>query len=684
VEALTALVARLLGGLRGLTADAVCPGSWPWAVSLLGVGVGLLPAAGAVAVALWRRRVGSRYGFMGTLVLVGTGLIAGGLAPLLVFVATGRVFAAAADGGPVTGLSARELRSLDTAVCLVGPQSSYLGEGSVAGAFSPDGPVRIGLAVLALVAMPLVAAAFTAASARLALRRGPRWPVRLFWLPLLSVVVLTADTPAGSAGHLWLGAAAGAFLGMPMVLAVGAPDRAVVQRSLAPRRPPEGARRPSGVGASRRGGGGGTGARAPAGTIGRPAASAGGASAGSVGAGSAGAGSAGAAAGGAAAGGVGLAGARPVAQGLAQRLAARFAARAPEPLVSSAPVAPSTSSAVAGSANVSTRAAPGTVRAVGGRGAPRPTLVVPGGMAAAAQATPPVLAPAAPRSAPGPARFRLVRRLGSGGFGRVWLAHDARLGHTVALKAAHVRDGDTEERIRREARALAAVRHPHCVRIHDLVPADGDPGLAALEGMVIVMEYVRGESLGELVRAHGTVDDVAAARVWSSIAGALDAAHDRGVLHRDVKPGNVVVDADGQAHLIDFGIARQAGDATLTATGFVLGTPDFLPPEIAAGGRATPAADSWQLAATVAYALTGHPPRGDHTDAVSGLRAAALGGPPTHLPPQSAHLALLRAALDADPARRPPLQAVHRALDDWLRAVGHRPGGPVTARPYAR
>ena len=664
MEALTALVAALLGRLHGVTADAVCPGGWPWAVSLLGVAVGLVPAAGAAAVALWRRRIGSRYGPAESVVLAGTGLLACGVVPLLVFLATGRVFTAAAGSGRVPGLTARQLRDLDSAVCVVGAQSSYLGRGSVAAAFTAAGPVRAGLAVLALAGLPAVVALFTAASARLALRRGPRWPARFFWLPVLAVAVLTTDVPAGSAAHLWLGASAGALLGMPVVLTLGAPGWAVVHRSLAAR-PPAGdapSRRPSAQPSVR--------------TSARTAASgAGGSRPGATGAAAvSGAGRASPAA----AGGVAAGADRP--GGFKERLASRFAARTPEPVVTA-------------------RADPAPRPPVAG-GPPRPTLVAPAGVpggpigspGAAGARSPGLPGPGSPGPVPsgaasrgagsrntGPARFRLVRRLGSGGFGRVWLAHDARLGHTVALKAAHVRDAETEERIRREARALATVRHPHCVQIHDLVPADSDPGLAELDGMVIVMEYVRGESLGELVRTRGTLDDVAAARVWSSIAGALDAAHEQGVLHRDVKPGNIVFDGDGQAHLIDFGIARRTGDATLTATGFVLGTPDFLPPEVAAGGRATPSADSWQLAATIGFALCGQPPRGDHADAVSGLRAAALGGPPTHLPHRSAHLALLRAALDDDPARRPPLRAVHRALDDWLRSVGARPDGPVTA-----
>ena len=132
MDALTALVATLLARVHGLTADAVCPGGWPWAVSLLGVVVGLLPAAGAAAVALWRRRIGSRYGPAESAVLAATGLLACGVLPLLVFLATGRVFAAAAGSGPVPGLTARQLRDLDSTVCVVGAQSSYLGRGSVA------------------------------------------------------------------------------------------------------------------------------------------------------------------------------------------------------------------------------------------------------------------------------------------------------------------------------------------------------------------------------------------------------------------------------------------------------------------------------------------------------------------------------------------------------------------------
>jgi predicted Ser/Thr protein kinase len=629
VEALTALVARLVGRLQGVTGDAVCPGGWPWAVTLLGVGVGLLPVAGAVAVALLRRGIGSRYGPLAKVVLVGTGVLTAGVLPLLVFRATGRVFAAAAADERVAGLTGRQLRSLDTAVCGVGPQSRWLGAGRVVDVLTAGSGARTGLALMALVGLPVVVALVTAVAARLAVRRGPVWPVRAFWLPLLSVAALTAEMPPGAAAHLWVGAAAGAFVGIPAVAAVGPPSRAVLAR---PGPGPSGAARPGEVRRS---------------------------------------------------------GAVPAAGGWGDRFAARFAARAAEPLVERGPGrVPTDAGPVGGGAawvpgpsqgrpspGGYSQGRPSQGRPSPGRpppAGPRGTAmlgVVPGGTSSGAPPGHPV----------GPSRFRLVRRLGAGGFGSVWLAHDARLRRTVAVKAALVRDVDTEERIRREATALATVRHPHCVQILDLVAADGDPGLSELGGMVIVMEYVRGMSLGELVRTRGTVDDVAAARAWSSIAGALEAAHGCGVLHRDVKPANIVVDdVEEKAHLIDFGIARRTGDATLTAAGFVMGTPDFLAPEVAAGASATPESDAWQLAASIAYALCGQPPRGEYADAVSALRVAALGRPPTHLPSRSAHLALLQAALDAEPARRPSLREVQGRLDGWLRAAGVVADGPVT------
>lgn len=634
MDGLTALFAQLIAGLRALVPPDICPGGWPWAVSVLGVAVGLLPTAGVVAVAVMRKRIGSRYGIGESTVLAGSGLLTAGLLPLLAFTATGQVFRLAAAGSGVGGLTTAELRDLGSAVCIAGPQSSYLGGYSVAEAFDVSTPIEFGLAVVLLAGFPLVASMFVAAQARLALRRGPSWPSKFFWLPVLALVVFTAGTPAGTSGHLWLGFTVGAFLGIFVALVAGVPSREVVRRSLAPpdARPAPGSRQV---------------AAGPVRTPPHPSqfqpshASR-------------------------------IAVAEPRSQPqakLSERLAERFAARQAEP-----PVVPIPRAAPL---DRGPQAPVGLPRGRSG-GMPPPTLVA---------AVPPF--PGAPPLAgaggsAGAPRFRLVRRLGSGGFGRVWLADDARLGHQVALKAAHAPDAETEQRIQREARALAAVRHPHCVRIHDLVPAASDPGLAELDGMVIVMEYVEGSSLGELVRQRGTLDDVAAARIWAGVAGALDAAHARGVMHRDVKPGNVVVDPGGLAHLIDFGIARKTGDATMTMAGFVLGTPDFLAPEVACGERATPASDSWQLAATISYSLTGHPPRGGHPDAVSGLRAAASGAPLTQLPKRSAHLALLHAAMDNDPTRRPPLRAVHRALEDWLRRNDARPDGPMTAGTRGR
>lgn len=614
MDTLAALVAGFLDMLRGTVAPAVCPGSWAWAVTMLGVGVGLLPTVGTIAVAAWRKRIGSRYGALESAGLVSAGVLSCGVLPLVVFVATGHVFALAAGDGAVPGLGTAATRNLSTAVCVAGRQDAYLGEGSVADAFDPADPVRFGIAVVLLGFVPIVAAMLVAAQARLALRRGPSWPARFFWVPVLGVAVATAGSPAGATEHLWVGVVSGALLGVVPTALAGAPSREVVARSLAPTPP------------------------------GRP---------------------------------------------LGERMAERFRRREPQPVAvplqnRGRPAAPVPSSPVP---SPGTPGGPPSGRSAAG---PAPAPVPPGTATSPvvppARSYPPTLlagAAAGPlsRTLPrGQQRFHPIRRIGSGGFGRVLLARDAKLGTTVALKAAHAPDAETEQRIQREAGALAAIRHPNCVRILDLVHARSDAGLAGLDGMVIVMEYVQGMSLGELVQQRGPLDDVAAARVWSAVAGALHAAHTRGVLHRDVKPGNVIVDPAGVAHLIDFGIARRTGDSTLTMAGYVLGTPDYLAPEVAAGKPASPASDAWQLAATVSYALSGFPPRGGHPDAVSSLRAAAAGAKLTHLPRRSAHLALLKSAMRTDPARRPDLPTTHRSLDDWLRRNGvAADAGPLTA-----
>jgi len=582
VDALGALVRELLTWLYGGTPE-VCPGGWAWAATALGIALGYLPALGALLGA-WSRR--------GAVAAV-SGLVCAGVLPLLVFTAVGQVFTAAARA------SARvRLEGLRTGKCFGLTQAQWLTGTTVGEAF--DGrPLLVSAAVFAFGVVPLGTAVCVGIAARVALRRGPRWPVQFYWLPVLVLPGLTAATPAGASAHLWLGASLGALAGIPTALAARPSRRhhriRGVRAGVAPARP-----------------GAGPG---PAGPPAQRAAAA-----------------------------------AEVLRGRARRgahaLARRFAARAPVPPLVLPPEAPGPRPPSPSSPSVPP---PG----------PRPpTLVL-------------------PEQRGTHQRFRLLRRLGAGGFGRVWLAHDAHLGQTVALKSALAPDAETEERIRREARALAQVRHENCVRIHDLVHAGSDPGLDGLSGLVIVMEYVDGAPLGELVAQRGPLDDRIAAHVWAGLADGLDTAHRRGVLHRDVKPANVVVDAAGVPHLIDFGIARSAGDSTLTLAGFVLGTPDFMPPEVAAGAAATPASDTWQLAATVSFAMTGHPPRGEFADAVSGLRAAALGAPVTHLPARTAHAALLRAALATDPARRPSLAQTHAALRSWLRRTGSSLSGTV-------
>ncbi len=291
-------------------------------------------------------------------------------------------------------------------------------------------------------------------------------------------------------------------------------------------------------------------------------------------------------------------------------------------------------------------------------------------MAGALAAAPgPIPPPPGSRNAGG-SRYRRVKQLGAGGFGTVWQAVDTQLNRTVALKIAHAPDRDTAERMQREARALAVVSHPNCVKVYDLAE---EP-----DGLALVMEYLEGRPLAELVDGQGPLDDVAAGRLWATMAGALAAAHEKGVLHRDIKPSNIVLDPSGLAHLIDFGIARSQGDSKMTATGMMIGTPDFVAPEQAMGSAASPASDAWQLAATISYALSGQPPRGTRETPMAALMAAARAEPVSRLPQRSAHARLLAASLDPEPRRRPTLNSVRREVEGWLSRAGKSADGPVT------
>ncbi|WP_405768750.1 protein kinase [Actinacidiphila glaucinigra] len=205
-------------------------------------------------------------------------------------------------------------------------------------------------------------------------------------------------------------------------------------------------------------------------------------------------------------------------------------------------------------------------------------------------------------------RYRLVERIGRGGMGTVWRAEDELLGRAVAVKRLHppqphLQDDELEtlfERTRREARSAARISHPNVVVVHDVVDDEGLP--------VIVMEYVPSTTLGDLLKERGPVGPGEAARIGRGMVAALRAAHAAGVLHRDVKPGNVLLSESGRVVLTDFGIAQASGTSTLTRTGELIGSIDFLAPERLTGGAPGPGADLWALGATLFQAVEGRSP----------------------------------------------------------------------------
>ncbi|MEV7735094.1 serine/threonine protein kinase [Streptomyces sp. NPDC088921] len=204
-------------------------------------------------------------------------------------------------------------------------------------------------------------------------------------------------------------------------------------------------------------------------------------------------------------------------------------------------------------------------------------------------------------------RYRILDRIGQGGMGTVWRAHDTVLGRNVAVKRLHPQPRLSEddlatlfERTRREARSAARISHPNVVVVHDVVDDEGLP--------TIVMEYVPSTTLADLIRAHGPVPPEEAARIGLGVLAALRAAHRAGVLHRDVKPANVLLTDDGRVVLTDFGIAQASDTSTLTVTGQLVGSVDFIAPERLAGAVPGPEADLWALGATLFEAVDGHSP----------------------------------------------------------------------------
>jgi serine/threonine-protein kinase len=269
-------------------------------------------------------------------------------------------------------------------------------------------------------------------------------------------------------------------------------------------------------------------------------------------------------------------------------------------------------------------------------------------------------------------RYRLRERIGAGGMGEVWKATDDVLGRTVAVKLVLPNLLDSPGFVRRfvaEARAMASVRHPGVVAIHDF---HGDES-----GAYLVMEYVDGEPLSQLLARVGRLDPATAMDLVRQTAQALQAVHDRGIVHRDVKPANILVRPDGAVALTDFGIALADDNPNLTLSGAIIGTPSYLAPEQVLGHPASPLTDVYALGIVAYECLAGRRPFvGENPIAVAMQR---LTQPPPPLdgviPPTVG--AVVERALAADPTHRwPSAVALALAAQQALAAAGG-------ASPYA-
>ncbi|MBA3800079.1 MAG: serine/threonine protein kinase [Geodermatophilaceae bacterium] len=256
-------------------------------------------------------------------------------------------------------------------------------------------------------------------------------------------------------------------------------------------------------------------------------------------------------------------------------------------------------------------------------------------------------------------RYTLRTPLGRGGMGTVWLASDAVLDRQVAIKevtfeAATVEErGLLRERTLREARAAARFVHPRVTTVHDVVEEDGRPW--------IVMEHIPSRTLAQVLQDQGPMPPDLVARIGMDLLGALQAAHRAGIVHRDVKPDNVLIGAQWRAWLTDFGIATSSGESGLTEAGILLGSPSYMSPERARNQVPSPAVDVWSLGATLFTAVEGRPPF-DRGDAMATL-LAVITEPPAPLLAAGPLTPVLIGCLAKDPARRMTVDQVRVGLN---------------------
>jgi serine/threonine protein kinase len=277
-------------------------------------------------------------------------------------------------------------------------------------------------------------------------------------------------------------------------------------------------------------------------------------------------------------------------------------------------------------------------------------------------------------------RYRLVRELGRGGMGVVWLASDELVGRQVAVKElrppAMLADDERDKYVRRalqEARSAARIHHPGAVTLYDVLPAtDGD------DAVYLIMELVEGPTLADLIQQRGRLPEAEVAKLGLQLVAVVEAAHALGIVHRDIKPSNILIAPGPQVKLTDFGIAHTLGDPRLTHTG-VMGTQAYLAPELFEAAPINPAADVWSLGATLFAAADGRAPFERDTTGAT-LRAILFDSMPTpHCSPALG--GAISGMLQRDPARRSTLAQARESL---LRVASQPPVTPPEPRLDSR